>query len=117
MAILITADAIRGKSTEDILSDFMDEAEHGVAAAAPGFGVHTLLSLNEQDVRAEIGHVIEADEALATISADTVTDADIRTGCLLAMEKTDLSEERGSAVYRAAMAAIREAERRQANPA
>ena len=32
MAILITADAIRGKSTGDILSDFMDEAKHGVAS-------------------------------------------------------------------------------------
>ena len=29
MAVLITADAIRGKSTEDILCEFLNEAEHG----------------------------------------------------------------------------------------
>ena len=67
MGDLITADAIRSKSTGDILCDFLDEAEHCASAAAPGFGVHVLLCLNEKDVRAEIGHMIEADEALATI--------------------------------------------------
>lgn len=117
MAILITADAIKGKSTGDILCDFIDEAEHGALAAAPGFGVHVLLCLSEEHVRAEIGHIIEANEALATIAADAVTDADIRAGCLFAVEKTDLREERGSAIHRAALAAIREAERRQASPA
>ena len=45
MAVLVTADAIKGKSTEDILGDFLDEAEHGPLAAAPGFGVHVLLRL------------------------------------------------------------------------
>ena len=72
-----------------------------------------LLCLNEESVRAEIGHIVESDEALATIAADAVTDADIRAGCLLAVEQTDLREEQGSAIYRAALAAIREAERRQ----
>lgn len=117
MAILITADAIRGKSTEDILGDFLDQAEHGAAVAAPGFGSHVLLCLREEHVREEIGQMIETDETLTTIAAGAVTDADIRAGCLLVVERTDLREERGSAVYRAAMAAIREAERRQANPA
>lgn len=117
MAILITADAIRGKSTGDILGDFLDQAEHGAAAAAPSFGSHVLLRLSEEHVRAEIGHMIETDETLTTIAAGAVTDADIRTGCLLVVEQTDLREERGSAVYRAALAAIREAERRQAAPA
>ena len=70
MAILITADAISRQEHRDILCDFLDEAEHGASAAAPGFGnFDVLLCLNEKDVRAEIGHMIEADEALATISA------------------------------------------------
>lgn len=112
MAILITADAIMGKSTEDILNDFLDQAEHGVAAAAPGFGSHVLLCLSEEHVRAEIGEIIGTDEALTTVTADAVTDADIRAGCLMVVERTDLREERGSAIYRAALAAIREAERR-----
>jgi hypothetical protein len=115
MAIVITADAIMGKSTGDILADFLDQAEQGVAA--PGIGSHVLLSLSEEHVRSEIGQIIEADEALTTIAANTVTDADIRAGCLLVMEQTDLREELGSATYRAALAAIREAERRQAVPA
>jgi hypothetical protein len=115
MAILITADVIRGKSTEDILGDFLEQ--YGAAGPATGFGNHALLSLSEEHVRAEIGRIIETDETLTTIAAGAVTDADIRTGCLLVVEQTDLSEERGSAIYRAAMAAIREAERRQANPA
>jgi len=116
MAILITADAIRGKSTEDILGDFLDHAEHGAAAAAPSSGSHVLLCLSEEHVRTEIGHIIEADETLTTIAIGAVTDADIRAGCLLAVERTDLREERASAIYRAALAAIHEAERRQAAP-
>lgn len=62
MAILITADAIRGKSTGDILCDFLDQTEHGALLAAPGFGSHVLLCLSEEHVRAEIGHIIEANE-------------------------------------------------------
>jgi hypothetical protein len=117
MAAVITADAIMGKSTGDILADFLDQVEHGAAAAAPGVGSHVLLSLSEEQVHAEIGHIIETDETLTTIAADTVTDADIHAGCLLAVERTDLREERGAAIHRAALAAICEAERRQAVPA
>jgi hypothetical protein len=113
MAILVTADAIMGKSTGDILADFLDQIEQGVAAS--GIGSHVLLSLSEEQVRAEIGRVIETDETLTTIAAGAVTDTDIHAGCLVVVEQTNLKEEQGSAVYRAAMAAIREAERRQAN--
>jgi hypothetical protein len=116
MAVLITADAIRGKSTEDILGDFPEQVERGAAAAAPCLG-HVLLCLSEEHVRAEICHIIETDDALTTIAADAVTDADIHAGCLLAVEQTDLREEQGSAIYRAALTSIREAERRQATPA
>jgi hypothetical protein len=74
------------------------------------------LCLSEKHVRAEIRRIIETDETLTSIAAGAITDADIRAGCLLVVEQTDLREERGSAIYRAAMAAIREAERWQANP-
>ena len=114
MAILITADAIMGKSTGDILADFLDQVEQGVAAF--GIGSHVLLSLSEEQVRAEIGRIIETDEALTTIGAGAVTDANVRDGCLLVVEQTDLREELGSATYRAALAAIREAERRRTVP-
>jgi hypothetical protein len=115
MAVLITADAIKGKSTEDILCDFLGEAEYGPLGTAPGFGVHVLLRLNEADVRAAIAPLIKADDTLNFISA-AVTDADIRAGCLLTVEQADLAEERDSAAFKAALAAIRQAARRQVDP-
>jgi len=112
MAVLITADAIRGKSTEDILCELLDEAEHGALAVAPGFGEHVLLKLSEKSVRAAIPAILETDYTLSAVAADAVTDADIRTACLNVAATTDLSDERGSAEFRAALAAIRAAERR-----
>jgi len=114
MAILITADAIRGKSTEDILCELFDEAEHGSLAVAPGFGKHVLLRLSERSVRAGIPVITESDETLTAIPADAITDAEIRAACLDVAAHTDLSEERGAAEFRAALAAIRAAEHRQA---
>jgi len=114
MAVLITADAIKGKSTEDILCDLLDETEHGPLATTPGFGVHVLLRLHEENVRAQIPQIIEADETLTPIAGGAVTDADIRAGCLVVAERTDLSGEQDSAVFKAALAAIRQAEQRLA---
>ena len=114
MAVLVTADAIKGKSTEDILGDFLDEAEHGPLATAPGFGVHVLLRLVEAKVRAQIAQIIETDETLTPIAAGAVTDADIRAGCLVVAERTNLAEEQDAAVFKAALAAIHEAEQRLA---
>ena len=71
--------------------------------------MHVLLRLRENEVRHQIPQILEADETLAKITADAVTDADIRAGCLLVAERTDLSEEQGSAIFHAALAAIREA--------
>lgn len=113
MAILITADAVWGKSTEDILGEFLKQAEHGAAATTPSFGSHVLLCLSEEHVRAKIGRMVETDETLTMIAAGAVTDADIRAGCLFVVEQADLREELGSATHRAALAAVREAERRR----
>jgi hypothetical protein len=112
MAVLITADAIKGKSTNDILEDFLAGAE----LDSPRGKSHVLLRLDETSVRSEIAHVIEADETLTMLTVEAVTDADIRAACCAVVEHTDLSEERGAAVFRAALAAIREAERRRARP-
>lgn len=106
MVTFITVDAIKGKSTEDILSDFLDEADYGRLATAPGFGEHILLRLSEKSVRAAIPSIIEADESLNAITADAVTDADIRIACLAVVAQADLSEERGDAEFRAGLAAI-----------
>ncbi len=117
MAVLITADAIRGKSTNDILGEFLDEAEHGSLAAAPGFGDHILLRLTEQNVRAALPEIIGADPSLTTVGAEDIADSDIRAACLAVVERTDLSEERGAAVFNAAIGAIRQAEQRRATSA
>ena len=75
---------------------------------------HVLLRFDESSVRAELAQVIETDETVTALPADAVTDADIHAACCAVVEQTDLSEERGAAVFRAALAAIREAERRHA---
>jgi hypothetical protein len=75
---------------------------------------HVLLRLDESAVRAEIAEVIATDETVTGLAADAVTDADIHAACCAVVEQTDLWEERGAAVFRAALAAIREAERRRA---
>jgi len=75
---------------------------------------HVLLRLDESAVRAEIAELIATGETLTGLTADAVTDAAIHAACCAVVECTDLSEERGAAVFRAALAAIREAERRHA---
>ena len=75
---------------------------------------HVLLRLDESAVRAEIAEVIATDETVRGLTAHAVTDADIHAACCAVAEQTDLSEERGAAVFRAALAAIREAQRRRA---
>lgn len=106
MAVFITADAIKGKSTNDILEDFLAERENAE-------GAHVLLHLREDAVRAQVGVVIETDPTLTRLAVDAVSDADIHAACLSVVEHTNLSEERGAAEFRAALAAIRQAERRQ----
>jgi hypothetical protein len=116
MAVLITADVIKGKSTEDILHDFLDEAEYGPLGTAPGFGIHILLRLEEKEVREAIPGIIETDPNLTALSAEAITDNDIREGCLVVAERADMTEERGSVVFRAALAAIRLANMRSSRP-
>ena len=77
MAVLITADAIVGKSTNDILEDFLAENDGGA-----GNGGHVLLRIREDAVREQIGQAIETDPTLTRLTADAVTDGDIRTACL-----------------------------------
>jgi hypothetical protein len=78
---------------------------------------HVLLRLDEtsvrSEIRSEIAHVIDTDETLTELTIDAVTDADIHVACCAVVEHTELSEEHDAAVFRAALAAIREAERRR----
>ena len=109
MAVLITADAIVGKSTNDILEDFLAEVEGGA-----GNGEHVLLRIREDAVREQIGQAIETDPTFTRLTAEMISDADIHAACLTVVEQSDLSEERGAAEFHAALAAIRHAERRRA---
>jgi hypothetical protein len=107
MAVMITADAIIGKSTNDILEDFLAEVEGGACN-----GEHVLRRISEDAVREQIDHAIKTDPTLTRLTAEMISDGDIRTACLAVVERSDLSEERGAAEFRAALAAIRHAEQR-----
>lgn len=110
MAVLITAEAILGKSTNDILEDFLAERE----GHAVDDGVHVLLRIREDAIREQIRQVIETDSSLSRLTADAVSDTDIHDACLAVVERSDLSEEQGAAEFRAALAATRQAEQRLA---
>lgn len=73
---------------------------------------HVLLRLAEEEVREEIRTVIETDNTLTRLAPEMVGDADIHAACRAVALSTDLGEERGTARFRAALAAIRTAERR-----
>ena len=85
----------------------MSITDHDSAARS-----HVLLRLDGSAVRAEIAELIAPDETLTGLTGGVATDADIHAACCAVAECTGLSEERGAAVFRAALAAIREAERR-----
>lgn len=109
VAVLITADAIRGKSTYDILEELLTEMDYTPADG----GEHVLLRIREDAVREQIGQAIETDPTLTRLTAEAISDGDIRIACLAVIERSDLSEERGAAEFRAALAAIRQAEQRR----
>jgi hypothetical protein len=75
---------------------------------------HVLVQLEEIRARDAIAPIIESDSELTQLAADAITNDDVHAACLAVAEQTDLSEERGAAEFRAALAAIREAERRKA---
>ena len=77
---------------------------------------HILLQLGETGVREQIATILETDPSVTSLTADAVSDADIHTACLRVAAGTNLWEERGAAEFHAALAAIREAEGRQAAP-
>jgi hypothetical protein len=87
MAVLITGNSIMGKSTNDILSDMVDELEDARLVPVSGPGVHFLLRLSEQDVRAEIHRLAATDKYLASLGPNAISDDDIRAGCLVVAER------------------------------
>jgi hypothetical protein len=96
MAVLITADAVLGKSTNDILEDFLAEREGDVADD----GAHVLLRIREDAVREQISQAFEANPSLTRLTAGTTSDADIRAAYLAVVEHNGLSEEQGASEFR-----------------
>ena len=69
--------------------------------------MHILLTLDEKQVREAVLDIIGAERNVIRLAPEAITDDEIRKGCLVVVERTDRTEEREAAVYRAAMAAIR----------
>lgn len=112
MATLITADTIRSCATDEVLAQFRAEA---AATQAPR--AHVLLRFDEAEVRTMIGEVIACDGALTTLSPEAIgNDAD-HAACLAVVAATDLTEERGSVLFKAVLVAIGNAARRRAQEA
>lgn len=94
-AILITADAIRAKSTGDLIEEFMTEAGR----------VEIVLAIPTAAVRETVAGIVEADADDGLIAAD-ITDEDILVGRRAAQASFDRSEHEANAVFRAALAAV-----------
>lgn len=112
MVVLITADAVLGKSTEDMLCDLMDQVEYGDIGVAPGHGVHAVLRLEEKAVRAAVAEILIADASFAPLACDDITDADVREACSAVASRLDLTDIKDQAEYDAAVAALKRPQRR-----
>lgn len=110
---VITADTILSASTDEMAAKLLDQAQYGEPGCAPGHGVHVLVRLGEEDVRVALGEIITTDPDYASLSERDVTDADIRTACEHIVVTRDFSEERGGAVFAAALLALGAAVGRQ----
>jgi hypothetical protein len=86
---------------------------HASAPPAHAARSHVLLRFDESEVRDEVAELLSFNEDAPPLAADQVTDADIGAACRAVADGTDLAEEKGAAVHRAALAAIRAARQRQ----
>lgn len=108
IATLIIADAIRSCSTDELIAQFQDEA---AAASTPRS--HILLSFDEGEVRTTIESLIADGCTDTAITPESVSGDDVHGACLAVAAAIELAEERGTAVFKAALAAVRSAEQRR----
>jgi hypothetical protein len=80
---------------------------------APTPRPHILLVFDESEVRATIGEIVAGDDTLATPPAGVIRDEDVHAACVAVAAAVDLSEEKGAALFKAALAALRSAEERR----
>jgi hypothetical protein len=84
------------KSTDEMLAEFLTEAEFGRFGVAPGFGMHTLAAFSEADVVPQVPAIIEADPDLEIAPGDVLS-GDVRESCLAVAASAELFEEKGFA--------------------
>lgn len=102
-AIFIIADAIRAKSTDDLIEEFMTETVR----------VEIVLTIPADAVRETVAGIVETD-AEDGLVPDDVTAEDILVGRRTAQASFDRSEHEANAVFRAALAAVAHARARRA---
>ena len=104
--LVITADGVFLVAPKGAIS--LERPDVASEAALP--------ALAEADVRVEIHTMIEADATLTSLAPEMVSDADIHEVCRTVRSRLPLDEEDGTALFQAALAAIRAAERRLGGP-
>lgn len=109
MVVLITADAILAESTEDSLAALRDEASR---LAEGGHPDRMILALNPVGVRAAIIEVLIVDGSLRPLTAEAVTEEDIRAAWDEIAAALDLTDIRQGAEFKAAVRAIERARQR-----
>jgi len=96
----------QGQEHEDILGDFLDEAEHGRSRPRRPWRPCPAAASRSKRSRADRPNHRSRRDADANYRR-AVTDADIRAGCINVAEQTNLAEEQDAAVFKAALSAKR----------
>ena len=114
MAIVITADDVQVRSTDQMIDEMTGIADYGPLGVEPGIGSHILLQLHEEHVRVTLAVIFEA-KAPGGLDITDVTDADIRQASLDVKAANDLGHEEADAAFKAPTQAMcLAAERKQA---
>lgn len=105
MAILITADDVQVRSTDQMIDEMIGIADYGPLGVEPGIGSHVLLKLDEEEVRAMIAEICATMPPSSFDLAD-VGDSDIRTACEEIVAESGLARRNRTEVFVAALQAL-----------
>lgn len=110
-AMVITADAVRFKATDELVDEMLADPGYGPVGVQPGYGLHALGRVSEDSVRRAVADLL-ASNPDPIVPADAVTPFDIRHACIAAVERLDLSSHVEAATQHAARMAIEAARSR-----
>ncbi len=105
MAVLITADDVMVRSTESIVDEMLGLAEYGPVGVEPGLGSHVLLSLDEEDVVAQIDRIF-ASTPPPGIDRAEIALGDVRSACERNAAYVDYAESKRYQTLLAALHAV-----------